>query len=369
MDWSSLLNQLTGLLALAMESNSLVLLRVVGGLLGVWLVIGAFRRFRRHVLKRGEYLLFTALGVGVLAVVASPDLVNTLAGMFALQDKQFGRLITLLILSNMALWVIVIGLRGKDGRRGLQFDLLVRSLARSQFEQAQGYGVVRTITAIMPALNEAENLQYVLPRVPATACGTPLGALVVDDGSRDDTAEVARQAGVAVISNPYPRGGGAALRLGYDVARQGGARIVVTMDADGQHLPEEIEGLVAPIIEGKYDFVIGSRVLGRRERDSIVRLAGIHFFNFLINLLAGTHITDCSSGFRAFRVDVLDKVLLLQDQFHTAELIIHAARRGVRIGEAPITVLRRHSGTSKKGKNLSYGVNFSKTVISTWLRD
>ncbi len=171
-----------------------------------------------------------------------------------------------------------------------------------------------------------------------------------------------------MVSNPINRGGGAALRLGYDIAKAARAKIIVTMDGDGQHLPEEIQNLVEPILNNEADFVIGSRVLGKHERDNIVRWVGIHTFNLIINLLAGTRITDCSNGFRAFRVDSLQKVLLLQDQFHTAELIIDAARKGIRIREVPVTVLRRFSGQSRKGKNWKYGFNFSKTVLKTWLR-
>jgi glycosyltransferase involved in cell wall biosynthesis len=114
---------------------------------------------------------------------------------------------------------------------------------------------------------------------------------------------------------------GAALRLGYDIAVAGGAKIVLTMDGDGQHRPNEIERLVKPILDDEVDIVIGSRLLGQCERDSKIRWIGIHLFNFIINLLAGTRITDCSNGFRSFRVESLKKIVLLQDQFHTAELI------------------------------------------------
>ena len=89
----------------------------------------------------------------------------------------------------------------------------------------------------------------------------------------------------------------------------------------------------------------------------------------IINFFGGTRITDCSNGFRAFRIDSLKRVLLLQDQFHTAELILDAAKKGIRIGEVPVTVKRRLSGESKKGRNLAYGYNFAKTIFKTWWRE
>jgi glycosyltransferase involved in cell wall biosynthesis len=308
------------------------------------------------------------LGSGLLLVSIYPDCINIIAGMMALDNRQYGRLIALLILSNMLLWFLAIRQRSKDVVKAIQFDRLVRKLAHERFFEHKKHKTLANITVLIPALNEAENLDQLLPQMPDSVRGNKLGVLVIDDGSTDGTVETVINHGYSVISNPINRGGGAALRLGYDVAMTGKAKVIVTMDADGQHRPEEIERLVLPILEDTCDIVIGSRVLGDREKDSSIRWIGIHVFNRIINLLAGTSITDCSNGFRAFRIDSLKNVLLVQDQFHTAELIIDAARKGMRIGEAPITVLRRYSGKSKKGKDLSYGFNFTKTILKSWLR-
>ncbi len=332
-------------------------------------MLWSFGRFRTHFIRRREFFLMSLFGVALITVAAVPNSINIVAGMLSLEDKALGRLIMLLVFSNLLLWVLIFGLRSKDTQKSFQFDLLVRKLALKSFAQSRGgLNGIKEITVIIPALNEAENLDIVLPKMPRAVAGRELGVLVVDDGSTDNTVEVVKSHGYPVVSNPINRGGGAALRLGYDIAAMGGASVVVTMDGDGQHLPEEIALLVGPILADKADIVIGSRVLGRREKDSAFRWVGIHVFTFVINILAGTHITDCSNGFRAFRVSSLQKLLLLQDQFHTAELIIDAARKGIRISDAPVTVLRRLSGDSKKGQNWSYGLNFSKTVLKTWLR-
>jgi cellulose synthase/poly-beta-1,6-N-acetylglucosamine synthase-like glycosyltransferase len=346
----------------------LIIVRLLSGLLGGVFFFRAFSQYRRHIIKRREFLFFAILGLGLVVVSIYPDSINMIAGMMALDNKQYGRLIAIIILSNMLLWLLVIGLRNREGVKSIQFDLLIRKLAIERFFEKDTARSLKEITVIIPALNEADNLEEVLPKIPGEISGHPVGVLVVDDGSTDNTLDVVLKHGYSVASYPFNRGGGAALRLGYDIAMIAGAKIIVTMDADGQHLPEEIEGLVDPIINGDRDIVLGSRFLGRREKDSIIRLIGINLFNFLINLLAGTRITDCSNGFRAFRMDALRNILLIQDQFHTAELIIDTARKGLRIGEVPVTVLRRYSGKSKKGKDFSYGFNFSKTIIKAWLR-
>ena len=348
--------------------TSLISLRLAGGFLGTFWVLWSFRRFRNHTIRRLEFFLTSLLGSALVIVSVNPNSINILAGMLSMEDKQFGRIIMLLLFSNLLLWFLLLGLRTKDVKRSIQFDLLVRKLAQDRFLQTNELNKINDIVVIIPVLNEAENLDMLLSRMPAVIAEHTVSTLVVDDGSTDATVDVVKRHGYPVVSNPINRGGGAALRLGYDIAARGGASIVVTMDGDGQHLPEEIARLVKPIIDDTADIVIGSRVLGEREQDSIFRWIGIHVFNFVINILAGTNITDCSNGFRAFRVQSLQMLFLQQDQFHTAELIIDSARKGIRITEAPVTVRRRYSGESKKGKNLSYGINFSKTVIKTWLR-
>jgi len=320
------------------------------------------------MIKRYEFFLLNFFGIGIITISIYPDSVNIIAGMMALNNRQYGRLIALLIISNMILWVLLIGMRNKDAVRSIQFDLLVRRLAMEKFLKNSDRKTIEEITVIIPAFNEAENLRQILPRMPKTIMGRPLGVLVIDDGSYDDTVKVVKKSGYSVASYPMNRGGGAALRLGYDIACELGAKTVVTMDADGQHVPEEIERLVTPILKGDSDIVIGSRVLGVYERDSIFRWIGVRVFSILINILSGTKITDCSSGFRAFKVESLNKVLLVQDQFHTAELIIDAARKGLKIKEVPAAHLRRLSGKSKKGRDVSYGINFTKVILKTWIR-
>jgi glycosyltransferase involved in cell wall biosynthesis len=229
-------------------------------------------------------------------------------------------------------------------------------------------GKADSVMLLIPALNEAENLRDLLPRLPRQFASRSIGALIVDDGSEDATREVALTHGFAVVSNLVTRGGGAAIRLGYDVLRAGGCEICITMDADGQHRPQDIPALLAPILEDRFDFVIGSRLLGSREKDSRLRLTGVYFFGWVISMLLGKKITDPSSGFRAFRLNMLDSINLREDQYHTSELIIEAVKNNVRVGEVPITILKRKHGKSKKGRDWKYALHFTRVVVRTWWR-
>src|SRR5690606_19905488 len=123
--------------------------------------------------------------------------------------------------------------------------------------------------------------------------------LVVDDGSRDGTDAVARAHGAAVARHVTNRGGGAALRTGYRLMVDAGAELVVTLDADGQHRPEEMERLVGPLLSGEADVAHGSRVLGEADRNQLARELGIVFFNRLVSMITRTKVTDCSNGYRA----------------------------------------------------------------------
>ena len=208
----------------------------------------------------------------------------------------------------------------------------------------------------------------VLDRIPTEVCGLVTAVLVVDDGSRDGTADVATAHGAVVARHVINRGGGAALRTGYRLLADSDASIVVTLDADGQHLPEEMSRLVQPVADGEVAVAHGSRVMGAADRNHPAREAGIVFFNKVVSFITRTHVTDCSNGYRAVRADVLPQLVLRQEQFHTSEFMIEAIKRGVPAKEVPVTVVSRLSGHSKKPAVVRYGMGFANAIVRTWLR-
>jgi len=160
-----------------------------------------------------------------------------------------------------------------------------------------------------------------------------------------------------------------ALRLGYQLAAEHGAKYVVTVDADGQDEPGAIPDLLAPLVSGEADFVIASRRLGTDETTDPMRRAGAVVFSAVINRLIGQHLTDTSNGLRALRIEVLEDVTLEQDQYQTAELIISAAARGWRLAEVPVVRHPRTSGTSKKGRNALFAYRYARVIARTWWRE
>ncbi len=344
-------------------------LRLFGIIVGLLGLLFTFFKYRGPQWKRSNFVLFSLCNICVILVCFNPNFVNIARDLLSLQAYQYGRIIALLIISNMFLLFFTFYTKSKQESLSNQVDRLIRNLGVNDLRQdVKIRQEIKPIMAVIPAYNEAENLQYLLPKMPSRIGETDVGVLVADDGSSDKTVEVVRENGHLVVSNKINRGGGAALRLGYDVLKKAGGRICITMDADGQHCPEDIEALVLPILNDQYDFVIGSRILGGREKDNWLRITGVYFFGAIISSLLGKRITDPSSGFRAFKMDSMAPIDLYEDQYHTSELIIEAVKKGMRIGEVPITILKRKHGKSKKGKDWIYGFHFTKTIIKTWWR-
>jgi hypothetical protein len=341
-------------------------LRITGLIIGLIGLISTFLIYRGPKWKRINFIFFSLINISLIAITINPNVVNFLRDILALQQYQYGRILALLIITNVILMFFSLYTASKLENLRLQFDQLVRKLGLEFLETASKN--LKPIMIVIPAYNEAENLRYLLPMIPAKIMDTEVGVLVVDDGSEDETRQVVNEHNQFIVSNPINRGGGAALRLGYDILKNSDAAICVTMDADGQHRPEDIEALVSPIIKNEYDVVLGSRVLGSREKDDPLRIAGVHVFSAIVSSLLGKRITDPSSGFRAFKMDKIKGIDLYEDQYHTSELIIDAIKKGLRVKEVPITILKRKFGKSKKGKDLVYGLNFARIIIKTWWR-
>ena len=225
------------------------------------------------------------------------------------------------------------------------------------------------LAIVIAAYNEEGAIAPVLEALPPVVSGLEVAKIVVSDGSADATVKEADTAGALVCDVPVNRGQGAALRLGYRLAREGGAQYIVTTDADGQYNPAEIAGLLAPILAGEADFVSGSRTQGSEETKDPVRKLGVRVFALTISMLTGQRITDPSFGLRAMRAEVTAAVRLEQPQYQAAELLIGVLAHGYRVTERPATIHKRKVGHSKKGHNALYGLHFAKVIAGTWWRE
>lgn len=212
------------------------------------------------------------------------------------------------------------------------------------------------VLVIVPAHNEEESLPVTLDELRRKAPG--LDVLVVDDGSRDRTAQVARERGVAVASHAVNLGVGGALQTGFRWAVREGYSVGVQLDADGQHDPACLEALLEPVLSGACDVSIGSRYVARSGyRAPVARRLGMMLFSAVVRLSVGQRITDTTSGFRAYARGVME--ICQHDfpkDFPDAPLLIDLARRGFRLAEVPVEMRAREAGQSfyTLGKSLYY---------------
>ena len=218
-----------------------------------------------------------------------------------------------------------------------------------------------SITAVIPAFNE----QKTVARIVEGAKKHVDEVIVVDDGSVDSTGSVAKAAGARVIRIPKNGGKGNALSIGLTTAAMNGGDIVVCLDADGQHDPNDIPRIVQPILDAKADMVIGSRFLQTESKDLIPmhRRLGQSVLTYATNLGNTVKITDSQSGYRAFRKDVLKSFDYSEAGMGIeSEMARNAARMGLRIEEVPIVALYEglETSTMKPG---SHGMSVLGSVL------
>ncbi len=196
------------------------------------------------------------------------------------------------------------------------------------------------VSVIIPAYNEAETIRDVVIKV--KEIDPEFEIIVVNDGSTDNTAEVAAESGAIVFSHPYNIGNGAAIKNGIRIAS---GDILVLMDGDGQHRPEDIFELIKYLPD--YDMVIGSRT--RQKQASLTRALGNWIFNWLASYVTKFKVEDLTSGFRAVKAEIAQKLLyLLPNQYSYPTLItLGVLRSGRSIKYIPVDVQKRKQGTSE----------------------
>lgn len=222
---------------------------------------------------------------------------------------------------------------------------------------------ISTVSVVIPAYNEEKNIEEMLLRTHSTmeGIGVPYEVLVVDDGSTDRTRFLAERHKVTLVANGKNRGKGHALKMGFQKAS---GDIIVTIDADGSHHPEEIPKLLKPLSNG-VDIVTGSRFTGKQEIGSTkkLHLLGNSLFNLLIRILTKKSITDSQTGFRAFKRKVIEETKIVCDGYAIeTELTVKTLRNGFVMQEEPITYARRKSGCSHVNPLID-GIRIFRTII------
>ncbi len=233
------------------------------------------------------------------------------------------------------------------------------------------------LTVVIPAFNEAKNLELLLPRYKEVIAALEEQnidgeLIVVDDGSGDETAAVCRRFGVPVLRHPFNLGYSGALQSGFSYALRRNSDLLLTADADGQHLPEEIPRLVDEFRQRGCDLLIGSRFVEETGyRQGFLRSVGMRLFSEVIRLLTHRRIYDVTSGFRLYNARAVR--LLAADfpqDYPEYVTLIALCRAGCSVEELPVTMKQRLSGTSMHNalSSLVYPFKNLMTILVVLLR-
>lgn len=224
------------------------------------------------------------------------------------------------------------------------------------------------IVVMIPAYNEEESLGVVIEDIQSVYSDT-VEIIVVDDGSKDKTKEVANSYRVHLVSHPKNQGLAKTFQSGIRRALQLGADIIVNFDADGQYLACDIPKLVEPILNSNADIVLGSRFLGSIEKMSKTKKAGNRMFSWSLRKITRTNISDFQTGFRAFTSHVAERIVIRARYTYTQEMIIDAVCKEFVITEVPIYFAKRKAGKSRLISNpFSYAYKSFKILFKA-IRD
>jgi hypothetical protein len=350
-------------------AGGLTPIRYVGLAFGLGLFIATWFRYRRRGVSRLNLIITGMVCAAVVVLAIAPSLFQPLFDRFEFRQGNQRQFIAALVFAVLILFALILRANSNQDATAASLRTLIEALTVQAFDRTQADGLPPDdkLVVVMPAHEEAENISGVLAQMPKVVLGLPVATLVVDDASEDRTSDVARKEGAMVVRLPIRRGQGMALRVGYEISLRLGAVVIASLDADGQHDPDELAKVIEPIRSGKADMVVGSRRLGEFEHESHLRHAGMYLLSGIVSLLHGERITDVSSGYRATSAELMRRLELEQDQY-SSEILVEALRHDARIAEVPITVRARMSGESKKPSSLKYGWRFSKVIIQTWLR-
>ena len=214
------------------------------------------------------------------------------------------------------------------------------------------------VVCVIPAFNEEATIGRIVGAA-LKHCGT---VIVVDDNSEDRTAELSRKAGATVIRHVLRLGTGGALSTGFRAALRSDFDIILTMDGDGQHTPDEIPAILDPIQRREADIVIGSRLLGEPGSMPFIKRVGNKVLSTAASIACGTRITDSQSGFRAYRRELLEYVMhRAWDYRWASEILVLAARADFRIKEVPIAAI--YPRKRRKGADIMDGLKILYSTI------
>jgi len=307
--------------------------------------------------------------IGVLIVSVQPSILDSVLNNTGLVNRAqflFGISLSL---------VIYLLLLQTTKNKGLStyFFRAIRNTAISNFEDSHKTDDPTQVLIIITAKNEEKTIGSVIDKINSFHFPFTYKILVVNDGSTDQTGKIAKEKNALVINHVYNLGVGAAVKTGLIISKIFKPEIVVNIDADGQHDPKYIPALISKIKEDNADLVYASRFSLQSKYDtSMTRLIGNKFYTKLVNKIAKTNLTDVTSGYRAVKNNKIDSILFKSESNFAIELVLRAAKNGLKIVEIPIEAIARKQGQSqffKIERFFIYNFNVLTQIFNSFIKN
>jgi len=350
-----------------MEFDFLILSRVIIGVISV--IVLTFIVKARFVNRLGNefFVIMIIFWVGLLTIVIQPSILDLVLNNTGFVNRsQF--LLTVTI--GIILYLLVNETR-KNKSVIINLNKTIRSIALNFFNKEYSNEQNVDIVILIPAKNEAKSLKNVIQNIKKIKIPYSFKILVVNDGSTDETENIARNNDTLVITHYQNLGIGGAIKSGYLASRILEPKIVISIDADGQHNPSHIPEMIKKIEDGA-DLVYGTRFAKESSyKTSSVRLIGNKFYTNLVNKIGGIQITDVTSGFRAVRFDRLSDIFFNAESNFAIELAIRAAKKDLKITEVTTVSETRRFGRSQLyriEKFFTYNVNVVIQIINAYYK-
>ncbi|AFS83776.1 DUF2304 family protein [Candidatus Nitrosopumilus sediminis] len=349
-----------------MEDSLLVIPKI--GLIVISLVIIAILvkiRIQERIGNKffGIMMVFWSL---VISISLNPNILDNIIDSTQLDNRAQVLLIISIGVIIYTLYSQTIKTRNISGN----FYLLIRKTAIDNFKR-EFKDIIKDpidVLIVITAKDEEKSIGKVIDSIRSLQFSFTYKILVINDGSSDDTENIARLKNVLVVNHIFNLGIGGATKTGFYVAKILQPKIVINIDADGQHDPRFILQMISKIKDENIDMVYGSRFYKDTEYEtSMIRFIGNKFYTKLVNRITGLSLTDVNTGYRAVSFEKLDSIFFFSETNFAIELAIRAARNGLKISEIPTLSVTRAYGESqfhKIEKFLSYNINVQKQIFN-----
>jgi len=334
------------------------------------IIIGAI--FKARIDKRSGNQFFVIMILfwsSVFITAYRPEILDDIVEITGLFNKA-----QVLLIFSIVIILYLLGLQLiKNQSISFNFHRIVRNSAITNFQQQiiDSISDKVDLVIVIAAKNESKTIGDVIDKINILQLPYNYKIIVVNDGSTDDTALIAKKKGAFVINHFQNLGIGGALKTGYIASIFFKPEIVITIDADGQHDPKYISEIISKIKNNNADLVYTSRFSTIDYKTTTVRSVGNKFYTKLVNKLGNISITDVTSGYRGIKFEKLESIFFISENNFAIELAIRAGRNGLKIVEVPAKTVGRDYGTSqfhKIEKFFVYNINAIIQIFNAFLR-